>query len=183
MAGILYFDGIDVSSCGTLGSCFETQTTVRNAGEIKAKTLDWVNQMRRSLGGGPINGLPQGAPQNKRECVIAKCFGDFGIVSVEPMCMSITTNDSKMSRTTGMYLPDVVMKFISLFDAGRLPELILGFEEKADEPKPTKEDRDISDAKKFMETLWVSPDNGKIFIYPPLPTNKAETELISAAYS
>jgi hypothetical protein len=86
--------------------------------EIKAETLKWCNEIRRANGQRPLRRLPKGkadAAYIATECPVARAIQ-----------MTVGISTYKSADGDWIKLPKTIRRFITLWDAHRMPELTEG---------------------------------------------------------
>lgn len=84
-------------------------------------TLAFVNEIRVSLGGAPLDRLPPGARRDSHRCPIANAFSDAALPSAGVASLFLYRVGCPPLR---YWYPRDVRLFRGMFDSGGYPELI-----------------------------------------------------------
>lgn len=100
---------------------------------LKYGALARVNEVRRVLGVKELDDLPKGLRHESLECPIARSFEDIAQMSIDDDTLYV--DDWRLAQRIGRVwgfgslrsarLPTEIREFVSAFDRGLFPELVL----------------------------------------------------------
>lgn len=109
-----------VTSSGTCSATRGNRVTRR-----EQRVLAYVNRLRDQLGLKPLKRLPEGEPEERMKCPIARALAVGGLaadVGPELICVFAQTGRALLEVEPPKYVAD----WINAFDNGRFPHLELG---------------------------------------------------------